>query len=313
MTRYDVTGQSATQSQTDTGFLLSNDGPFFPDFRSALLRLVYMATDIDATPQTPSAEVIVRIADTRAWLSDITISPTAIEVTMSGTGTGGAQLIVTGGGESLLEQKNVASGTFNCPLPNGIPSPLWIMLSRGNEWLDYYHRDERWATLNSSRQPNVTIDVGDARSEIEILIPQGEGPEIEFKREVAADKKRILNTISAFANGVGGTILVGISDDGATYGIADDPNDLRDTLIRTIRDNITPMPDIHVTVQEREGKPIIAINVGRSPTHACGVNPADPRYYVRRGASNFPARSEEITSIVLSRQPMTPINYLNQG
>jgi len=144
MTRYNVTGFGPAQYPTNTGFLLSDDAPFFPDFRTALLRLVYKVQDIDAIQQEPGAAVVVRLADTSAWLSNITLSPTAIDVTISGTRVGVSRITITGGGATLHDRQLDARRTVTCSLPNGIPSPLWIMLSRGNEWLDYYQRDERW-------------------------------------------------------------------------------------------------------------------------------------------------------------------------
>lgn len=50
-----------------------------------------------------------------------------------------------------------------------------------------------------------------------------EATEYEFKSAVEANKPRSwLKTVSAFANGVGGSIYIGVSDDGIAIGL-DDP------------------------------------------------------------------------------------------
>lgn len=113
----------------------------------------------------------------------------------------------------------------------------------------------------------------------------------------------MLNTVSAFANTNGGTILLGIDDGGNPHGLPGDMGKLMDTITRTIHDNIIPMPPVDISQVQIHGQLVVIITVGQTMTHACGVNAADPRYYVRRGASNFPARPEEITNLVLARHP----------
>jgi len=117
------------------------------------------------------------------------------------------------------------------------------MLARGNTWLDYYHRDARWPVYRKE-QGNVRIELPPPSRELEIegLVAQGEGPQIEFKRELSSDRARLLNTVSAFANTNGGVILLGIDDNGNPCGLAGDIRDLEVTITRTIHDSMTPMP-----------------------------------------------------------------------
>lgn len=53
------------------------------------------------------------------------------------------------------------------------------------------------------------------------LIRQGEGQTLEFKFEIS-DAKKIARTLVAFANTSGGTILVGVKDNGAIAGMRSD-------------------------------------------------------------------------------------------
>ncbi len=58
------------------------------------------------------------------------------------------------------------------------------------------------------------------RRELEILVTQGEGSRLEFKRKVKHPDK-IAREFVAFANTRGGAILIGVGDDGTIYGSKD--------------------------------------------------------------------------------------------
>lgn len=59
------------------------------------------------------------------------------------------------------------------------------------------------------------------RSYIQKLIDQGENQQLDFKFEVS-DSKKIARTMSAFANTSGGTLLIGVKDNGAVAGVRTD-------------------------------------------------------------------------------------------
>ncbi|HEY4613790.1 MAG TPA: ATP-binding protein, partial [Bacteroidota bacterium] len=54
--------------------------------------------------------------------------------------------------------------------------------------------------------------------DIELLVQEGEGFEVEFKRKVSSAEK-ISRALVAFANTKGGMILFGIDDDGSIVGV----------------------------------------------------------------------------------------------
>jgi len=53
---------------------------------------------------------------------------------------------------------------------------------------------------------------------IEQLIAQGEGPMLDFKKEISS-VHRIAKSMVAFANHHGGTLLVGVNDNGSINGV----------------------------------------------------------------------------------------------
>jgi Putative DNA-binding domain len=60
----------------------------------------------------------------------------------------------------------------------------------------------------------------DPEAEIQALLSQGEGQQIEFKRQLPQDttesKRTVFKTVAAFANGYGGNMVFGIEKDEAT-------------------------------------------------------------------------------------------------
>jgi predicted HTH transcriptional regulator len=119
---------------------------------------------------------------------------------------------------------------------------------------------------------------------------------VEFKREVPTgdSRKKMLKTVAAFASGKGGTVLVGVTDDGQIAGVvATKLDELMLTLRSMIRDNVEPDPPVRVRPVELHGKTILLVEVtpGR---RWCAYYTKKPEFYLRRGASTVPARLPEI-------------------
>ena len=64
------------------------------------------------------------------------------------------------------------------------------------------------------------------RSQLDDLIVQGEGARLEFKRSISA-AHRIARTLVAFANTSGGTLLIGVADDGTIAGVASESREIQ--------------------------------------------------------------------------------------
>jgi predicted HTH transcriptional regulator len=57
------------------------------------------------------------------------------------------------------------------------------------------------------------------------LIAQGEGSRLDFKLTISSSA-RIARTLTAFANSSGGTILIGVADDGTVSGVASEQTEM---------------------------------------------------------------------------------------
>ena len=121
----------------------------------------------------------------------------------------------------------------------------------------------------------------------------------EFKREYVDDIK---NTIVAFANCDGGTLYIGVNDDGTVCGV----DNVDGTMLRVtnaIRDAVRP--DITMFVECRndvmDEKPIVCVTVHRGtarPYYLQGKGIRPEGVYVRQGASTVPATDAAILSMI---------------
>ncbi len=151
-----------------------------------------------------------------------------------------------------------------------------------------------WVNLNNNSSylaPQVTYD--NPGGQIARLMAQGEGQQLEFKQ--IAETRRVIQTVVAMANTLGGTILVGVTDAGVPERL--DQASARQSLEQSLRQNCDPLVPLDYEDIEVNGVPILLVRVpkGTAPPYRHRENGV---YYVRRGASNFPAAPDEIRELV---------------
>lgn len=116
-----------------------------------------------------------------------------------------------------------------------------------------------------------------------------EGPESEWKERLPRPE-RIARTMSAFANGVGGRIWVGVRDDGTAIGVAD-AGETRAELERIAAELVAPSPHVEVRTERYDGIPLVVAAVSSSevrPVLAPGRD-GELTAFVRDGSSTRPA------------------------
>jgi hypothetical protein len=188
----------------------------------------------------------------------------------------------------------------------GLPPGAWVVLKRGHSWVD--RKFLNWP-LTATPDPGVEM-VPESRSQLEALVLSGEGPLVEFKVQLPRDREgryKVARTVAAFANGQGGTIIFGVENEhGALVGLAAEEvtQAVQDSITNSVRSLVTPLPSYTLTRSEVEGDRdrvvlLLEVEAGESPPY--GVDPANPRYYVRRGATTFPASSDQVRALARSR------------
>jgi ATP-dependent DNA helicase RecG len=102
---------------------------------------------------------------------------------------------------------------------------------------------------------------------IKALIAQGEGLHIEFKQSRDSLSRSAFESICAFLNRKGGTLLLGVKDNGTVEGIREDTISLQLKTLANDMNNpqvISPTTQIHTEVVDMDGKKIICIYVPES-------------------------------------------------
>jgi len=126
-----------------------------------------------------------------------------------------------------------------------------------------------------------------------------ESENVELKRTVVDDIKK---TVVAFANSSGGTLYVGVDDNGDVVGV-DRTDDVLLQVNNMIRDSIKP--DVTMFAQSAEetvdGKHIVSVTVGRGsdrPYYLAGKGLRPEGVFVRHGAASVPATDTAIRRMI---------------
>lgn len=127
-----------------------------------------------------------------------------------------------------------------------------------------------------------------------------EATECDFKEAVEVKKpKSWLKSVSAFANGIGGTLLFGVADEKTIVGLSNAQRDA-EIISEKIKDRISPMPNVVLTPYHENGKDYIALVVkpGSSTPYyyvADGLKQA----FVRLGNESVPAPDHILNELIL--------------
>ena len=122
----------------------------------------------------------------------------------------------------------------------------------------------------------------------------------DFKLMLEEKKpKSWLKSVSAFANGLGGSLFFGIDNDGIVKGL-DDVLHVCEFISCKIRDYMDPLPDVEMIPQEIEGHEILQLKVNTgSYTPYYYIGDGQRVAYIRIGDESLPATAEQMVRLVL--------------
>ncbi len=150
------------------------------------------------------------------------------------------------------------------------------------------------------------------RRELEILVKQGEGSRLEFKRKVKHPDK-IAREFVAFANTRGGTILIGVGDDGTVYGSKDAKGEAY-ILEQWLAHHVSPpLPFIRSEIQVTSRSTVVMYEVGEGQDKPYRVHLVDEEgeirklAFVRRADMSIRA-SREVTQVLRMRKHEKGVN-----
>ncbi|WLE98729.1 MAG: putative DNA binding domain-containing protein [Candidatus Electrothrix communis] len=130
-------------------------------------------------------------------------------------------------------------------------------------------------------------------SEIQSLIEQGENGAVEFKRADVRPES-LAREITAFSNTNGGSILVGVDDNGTVIGI-DSRKNIEEWTANVVRNNVVPATRQEISLCMFGGKQLLIIEVPRGPDKP--YQTIDGKFWVRVGSTNRMATKEELSRL----------------
>ena len=286
----------------------STEAPSFVNYDAA----VRCFFNLDRQPAGGSLPqgVLYRHQDLRARLTAVRISADRVEVNVEGRDLRNVVVELAGDEpgrvEHLWDRHRTGTDTATFPIQDHLPSGAWILLKSGGDWLD-----RRFLTQPWTRSTEVGVEViVEPRTRLEAFVADRETDRVEFKRAVPTDdagKAKVMKTVCAFANGSGGSVLLGIDDDQQLPGLPPQKVDrLRDQLTQMVGSWIEPRPRIDFDVLPVGDGSSVVLELQVSPgtgLYGCARAGETPVVYVRHLATTVRARPGEIEAIVRSRSP----------
>lgn len=109
-----------------------------------------------------------------------------------------------------------------------------------------------------------------------------------------------VKSVSAFANGNGGSLFYGVSDDGVVVGI-DDPKGVARDISQIIKDHLDPIPVFAIIpIEGKDGKVVLEVKVSSgNQTPYYFVWKRRRLAFVRMGDESVPATSHQLYNLVL--------------
>ena len=300
----EVAFAASSNTQAIDGPLVADDAPPFVTYGLAATAFFGLTADIGRAPETMQS--VFRRQDLTGRVVRVTIRAADVTVELEGPRIAGAFLNLAGPTFSI--RKRLGRNGFRVvkfPLQEAVPDGSWVVLHRAGEWIDRRHIS--WS-YSIATEPGVEIVLKPA-TKLEGLVAGGEGPTVEFKRELPpqreADVRDVLKTVAAFANGTGGTLLFGVANDGEIIGV-ERARGIEERLSGLVTSWILPLPDFEIDelpVQGRDDLVVYTITVGAGdrPPYGCGTKPVNLRYYVRRGSTTFTIWPDEVRNLARSR------------
>jgi predicted HTH transcriptional regulator len=138
------------------------------------------------------------------------------------------------------------------------------------------------------------------------LISEGEGPHVEFKRNLP-QPGILAKNVSAFANGEGGVIIVGVDDSAKVVGT---DSDRVQVFLSREAGLLSPNPITSFETVELDGKSLGVIEVMRNDEP---VSTDEGGFYVRHGATVMPMDSEELRVAVTRGSEEDPLLKLTRA
>lgn len=160
--------------------------------------------------------------------------------------------------------------------------------------------------------------MADTPFDLTILVDTGESDAVEFKSTLRTNlhtrskdtrmENTVLKTIAGFLNTNGGTLVVGISDDGSPVGLEPDsfPNEDKMALhlVNLINGRMGPtvMTDVHIHFEDYyDDTRVMVVRCNRSPSPVYTMIDSGEKFYIRTGPSTTELPPSQIQQYIRQR------------
>lgn len=158
---------------------------------------------------------------------------------------------------------------------------------------------QRLSVWDGEEEPDLPVNVATGTYE---LVESGETDAVEFKSTLRTNlrtnskdsrmEQTVLKTLAAFLNTNGGTLLIGVADDGAPVGIEADgfssEDDMSLHLVNIVNSRMSPqaMARTHVSFDDYEDVRVMRINCQRSMAPVYVRENSNESFFIRTGPSS---------------------------
>lgn len=149
-------------------------------------------------------------------------------------------------------------------------------------------------------------------STIKSLVKQGEGQQLEFKKK-ANHPEKIVKELVAFANADGGTLLLGVDDDGTASGVRAVEGELfflEESIRKLIRPKLNYTTSL-IRVNEKKGIAVVIVEPSQGKVYRVRSNAAQQKgkAYIRRKDKSIQA-SKAVCEIIERRHKKKDIQFV---
>lgn len=160
-------------------------------------------------------------------------------------------------------------------------------------------------------------DTGSDVVDLISLVESGESEAVEFKSTLRTNlhtnnrdqrmEQSVLKTLAGFLNTNGGTLIIGLSDDGNPVGIEVDGFENEDKMslhlvnIIKARMGISAMTNVHIHFDDHKNSRVMAVNCQKSPSPVFVKDNEIERFFIRTGPSTTELTASQTQEFIKQR------------
>lgn len=222
---------TGTKNYITTGEVTSKDSPPFPCLADALNHIFEVKIDRNFEQR----QLAIIVPDLRARIKKVIIDQEKINAQIENNGydKNGIILQIYISGNGIIESKSdvkIQEGIGTITFKHGYEHIMIVLFTKSGKKID-----QKDITMYGQLDSSVSIKI--STDSLRDMIKRGESEKVEFKVKLN-NPEPFVTSVSSFANGTGGKILIGV-DDGKIIGVSN-PKELEMTVTNWIAQYCDP-------------------------------------------------------------------------